>query len=138
MAAPSNTTKAADLVKALDIEAVTNYKQDHDRLLEILGIFGVEKVAAGTALYRYKVTGELSGEEVAEGDETPLSKFAVGKEPVGEITTRPFRRLVTHQAILFDYQSECHCSKTGSPGSRRTWPFDYQSECHCSKTPPAP
>lgn len=100
MAAPSNTTKAADLVKALDIEAVTNYKQDHDRLLEILGIFGVEKVAAGTALYRYKVTGELSGEEVAEGDETPLSKFAVDKEPVGEITTRPFRRLVTHQAIL--------------------------------------
>lgn len=100
MAEINNTTKAADLVKALDVEAVTNYKHDHDRLLEILGIFGVEKVAAGTALYRWKVTGELSDAEVAEGDETPLSKFIVDKDPVGEITTRPFRRLITHQAIL--------------------------------------
>ena len=34
----------------------------------------------------------------------------------------------------FDYQSECHCSKTAHalPNSRAR--FDYQSECHCSKT----
>ena len=34
----------------------------------------------------------------------------------------------------FDYQSECHCSKTVTDnGTAEEW-FDYQSECHCSKT----
>ena len=36
--------------------------------------------------------------------------------------------------FAFDYQSECHCSKTCSRGRRGGCPFDYQSECHCSKT----
>ena len=34
----------------------------------------------------------------------------------------------------FDYQSECHCSKTTSRDLLRVEAFDYQSECHCSKT----
>ena len=38
----------------------------------------------------------------------------------------------------FDYQSECHCSKTQFIPSIRWRRFDYQSECHCSKTVPFP
>ena len=34
----------------------------------------------------------------------------------------------------FDYQSECHCSKTRWDTCRTSRQFDYQSECHCSKT----
>ena len=34
----------------------------------------------------------------------------------------------------FDYQSEWHCSKTGSVPLLRGTLFDYQSEWHCSKT----
>ena len=34
----------------------------------------------------------------------------------------------------FDYQSECHCSKTPGWQSVAGNEFDYQSECHCSKT----
>ena len=34
----------------------------------------------------------------------------------------------------FDYQSECHCSKTPLMEALAYNPFDYQSECHCSKT----
>ena len=34
----------------------------------------------------------------------------------------------------FDYQSECHCSKTDSSAIIPVGKFDYQSECHCSKT----
>lgn len=100
MAAITNTTTTADTVKALDVEAVTKYKQDHDRLLEILGIFGVETVAAGSSLFRYEVTGELSDAEVAEGDETPLSKFKVDRIPFAVADPRPFRRLVTGLSIL--------------------------------------
>lgn len=100
MAEIANTTKAADTVKALDIEAVTAYKQDHDRLMEILGIVGTETVPAGAALFRYVVSGELSTEEVAEGDETPLSKFKTERIAVSVADPRPFRRLVTGRAIL--------------------------------------
>ena len=35
---------------------------------------------------------------------------------------------------LFDYQSECHCSKTRIAIRSTRQTFDYQSECHCSKT----
>ena len=36
---------------------------------------------------------------------------------------------------MFDYQSECHCSKTVVMDAVVNFLFDYQSECHCSKTP---
>ena len=35
---------------------------------------------------------------------------------------------------MFDYQSECHCSKTDRKAKAMVYKFDYQSECHCSKT----
>ena len=38
------------------------------------------------------------------------------------------------KAAAFDYQSECHCSKTAASCSSVSARFDYQSECHCSKT----
>ena len=41
---------------------------------------------------------------------------------------------VTYRLFGFDYQSECHCSKTAAARDRRFYQFDYQSECHCSKT----
>ncbi len=36
--------------------------------------------------------------------------------------------------VLFEYQSECHCSKTQSANVSTYSLFEYQSECHCSKT----
>ena len=36
--------------------------------------------------------------------------------------------------LVFDYQSECHCSKTHAEHVAGVEQFDYQSECHCSKT----
>ena len=42
--------------------------------------------------------------------------------------------VVEYCELLFDYQSECHCSKTTTPHRSRMTRFDYQSECHCSKT----
>ncbi|KXB61364.1 hypothetical protein HMPREF1868_02104 [Olsenella sp. DNF00959] len=35
---------------------------------------------------------------------------------------------------MLDYQSERHCSKTGTVGEAITKELDYQSERHCSKT----
>ncbi len=100
MAALENTIKAEDVAAALDIEMLTNFDGEVNRLVEILGIFGVETVAAGTAMYTYTVTGTLNTTPVAEGDETPLSKYDVDKTPIGEIPIKPHRKLTTVQAIL--------------------------------------
>lgn len=100
MAALDNTITTADVVTALDVEMAANFDQEVNRLLEILGIFGVEVVPAGTALYQYKVTGSLASGTVAEGDEVPLSKYDVKKTAIGEVTIKPYRKLTTAQAIL--------------------------------------
>ncbi|MFR3450409.1 MAG: hypothetical protein ACLTSX_00885 [Collinsella sp.] len=100
MPAPENQIAAADVVTALDVEFIENFTHDVNQLMEVLGIFGVETMNAGTALYQYKVTGSLNTNEVAEGDEVPLSKYTVAKTPIGELETKPYRKLTTRQAIL--------------------------------------
>ena len=48
-----------------------------------------------------------------------------------DITKHDVNRTTTG---MFDYQSVCHCSKTGVCRTSSGAPFDYQSVCHCSKT----
>lgn len=100
MAALTNTITAADIAAAQDIEMLLSFKGETDRLTEILGIFKPEVVAAGTTMYQYSVTGTLNTATVAEGDEVPLSKYDVDKNPVASITVKPYRKLTTAQAIL--------------------------------------
>ena len=100
MAALENTIKAEDIAKSLDVEMTTNFDGQLNRLTEILGMFGVETVSAGTAMYTYTVTGSLETDAVAEGDEVPLSKYEVNQTPIGEIPIKPYRKLTTAQAVL--------------------------------------
>lgn len=100
MATLENTVTTAEMAKGLDREMIRVFEQENDRLMELLGIFSVETMAAGTAMYQYKVTGELSDAEVAEGDEVPLSKYKMEKIPVGDLSIKPYRKLTTAQAIL--------------------------------------
>lgn len=122
MATIANTSDSAALNAALDQEFVKNFQGDATRLMEILGIFGVETVAAGTALKMLKVTGALnnsktdaskssdtdaaavtlgssSGTAYVEGDEVALSKFSAEYEAVGEVVARPYRKMTTAAAI---------------------------------------
>ena len=122
MAAIANTTDAAALNAALDVEFTKNFQGDMDRLMEIVGIFGVETIAAGTTLKMLKVTGALndaktdaskssdtgetavtlgssSGTAYVEGDEVALSKFTAAYEAVAEAVAKPYRKLTTAAAI---------------------------------------
>lgn len=121
MAVPNNISDSKALNASLDIELVKNFKGDADRLAEILGIFGVETLSAGTALKMLKVTGELnnaktdatttipgtgtfslgssSGTAYVEGDEVALSKLSASWETVGEIKAVPYRKMTTAAAI---------------------------------------
>lgn len=114
MAAPNNIITANDIDSALSQELVANFKQDYDRLAELMGIFGVETRAAGTALYQYTVSGSLnnsadttdntgsSGTAYIEGDYVNLSHYTVSKTPVGDISPIPYRKMTTAKAILQD------------------------------------
>ena len=121
MAVPANITKAAAVNASLDQEFIKNFKGESDRLAEILGIFGVERIAAGTALKMLKVTGTLnnaktdpstlpgesgnvtlgssSGTAYVEGDEVALSTFGTEWETVGEVVAKPYRKMTTAAAI---------------------------------------
>lgn len=101
MAAPANASTSTDINFALDQQAILNFNQDFDRLAQILGIFGVETLAAGVQLNQLKITGTLndgktedssSGEAYIEGDLVALSKFMAEKVPVGSITAKPYRK----------------------------------------------
>lgn len=100
MAAPDNTTLAENIAKAQDIEMITRFNGDMDRLTEVLGLMPPEIVAAGTAMFQYSVTGSLSATTVAEGDEVPLSEYSVTTTQLDPITIKPYRKLTTAQAIL--------------------------------------
>lgn len=100
MAAPDNITKAEDIAYALDVEMNLNFKQEYDRLAEILGIVSPEVVPAGTARYLYKVEGALVDGAVGEGEEVPLSKYTLKKVPIGEHTIRKYRKETTAETIL--------------------------------------
>ncbi len=100
MAAENNTITSADMIVALDAEFVTNYKQEADRLLEVLGITGVETVAAGTAIHQVKITGELATDAVEEGDLVALSKYKAESVAIDEVAPKKYRKLTTAEAIL--------------------------------------
>lgn len=109
MASPANQTHASDIDAALSQEFVRNFQQDADRLMEILGLTGVEVRPAGRALYVYEVTGELndsatdessSGKAYKEGDLVALSKYKVEKKFLAELEAFPYRKQTSYKAIL--------------------------------------
>lgn len=100
MAALEGTTEAANIAKAQDIEMLTRFNGEMNRLTEILGLMPPDVVAAGTAMFQYTVTGTLETDAVAEGDEVPLSEYNVTSSQLDPITVKPYRKLTTAQAIL--------------------------------------
>ena len=100
MPAQENSIVAADVCAALDQEFVTTFHQDYDQLADALGLFDVETLTAGTALYQYKVTGQLAAAAAAEGEAAQLSHYDVDKTPIGDLSPKRYDKLTTAEAIL--------------------------------------
>lgn len=110
MTAYDNIIKKADTVAALDQEFIANFRGEYDRFAEILGLFPVEVVPAGTALYTYTITGALdetdtgddgtSGKGYVEGDFIKRSKYVLDKNSWGATEFAPYAKQTTAQAIL--------------------------------------
>lgn len=100
MPAPVNTITTEQMIDGLNQEMIRQFDQENDRLMEILGIFGVEVLAANTTLFMTKIEGSLTEEERAEGEEVPLSQYKVVDEPVGTFMPKFYRKATTAEAIL--------------------------------------
>lgn len=109
MAALDGTITSEQLNAALSIEMVQNFKQDYDRLAEILGVFAPEVRQAGSTIYQLEITGSLddeagdessSGEGYVEGDVVTPSQYSSTKTAVAEVAPKPYRKLTTAAAIL--------------------------------------
>lgn len=100
MAVIDKTTTSANVAAALDQEFVRAFDGEYSRLAELIGIFGVEHVPAGTALKMLKVTGELAdASSYKEGDEVSLTQLSTAWETVADAVARPYRKLTTGAAI---------------------------------------
>lgn len=109
MAVHYNTTKQSDVVKALNAEVIENFTGMYDRLAELIGLFGVETIAAGTALVQKRITGSLlntttvegsSGTAYIEGDFVARSKYSVTENVIGKASIVPYAKQTTGDAIL--------------------------------------
>ena len=111
MAAPANIIDRTAVNTALSAEFIANFKQENDRLLELIsaGAYAVETMPANTQLYQLKVTGELndaktddssSGTAYVEGDLVALSKYKTEKVNLATVDIQPYRKLTTGAAIL--------------------------------------
>ncbi len=100
MPAPNNTITTEQMIAGLNQEMIHRFDQESDRLMEILGIFGVETLAANTTLTMTKIEGELSTEERAEGEDVPLSQYEIVEEAVGTFVPKFYRKRTTAEAIL--------------------------------------
>ena len=72
---------------------------------------------------------------------TALLQNSLQRLQVGDLVRLPVRTALLQnldvseeEAIMCDYQSERHCSKTYEPRRIEGPRCDYQSERHCSKT----
>lgn len=99
-AAPDNMTGKAQIqVKAREIDFVTSFGQSMQALLDILKITRMIKKENGSILKTKKVTGTLQSGTVAEGEESPLSKYEVKETPYDSITIDKYRKGVSIEAI---------------------------------------
>ena len=108
MAVTTNTITTNDVVESIAREFNSNYEAQVYDFINRLGLEQPLVLPAGSALYQYKVTGELnnsatedssSGTAYIEGDEVALSKYSVEKVPVGELSLVPYRKRTTAAAI---------------------------------------
>jgi hypothetical protein len=105
---PTETDPTENMVKSTDIEPAISY--DHidgittgfKRLMEVLGINRIRKIANGAKIALYKTTVGTVADQVAEGEDIPLTK--VERKKVKEITVslKKYRKSVTAEAIQAD------------------------------------
>ena len=95
----AGTVKVADLAKVQDVEFVTRFSENIERLQAVLGITEPVALASGQTLKMYRTSGTLENGVVAEGADVPASKYENKPVAVSEITIKKWRKETTLEAI---------------------------------------
>lgn len=99
-AAPVNMTGDAQIqVRAREIDFVTSFGKNMQALLDVMGITRMVRKENGSVLKTKKVTGVLQSGDVAEGDEIPMSQYAVEETEFDSIRIAKYRKGVSLEAI---------------------------------------
>lgn len=99
-AAPVNMTGDAQIqVRAREIDFVTSFGKNMQALLDVMGITRMIRKENGSVLKTKKVTGVLQSGNVAEGDEIPMSQYAVEETEFDSIRIAKYRKGVSLEAI---------------------------------------
>ena len=106
-ASPDNLTASANIdAETREVEFVTSFALNVNALLEILGITRKVKKANGSTLFSKTASGTLESGTVAEGDEIPLSQYAVTKTAYDTIAIEKYKKAVSLEAIAeYGYDS---------------------------------
>lgn len=103
MAALNGTTTSSNItVAAREVDFVSTFARNWDKLRKIMGIARPVRKTPGTQLtsYEAKKKGALNGgETVPEGDEIPLTEFEVTPVSYGSIKVAKYRKAVTVEAV---------------------------------------
>lgn len=87
------------LSRVADVELVDTFTANASKLIEMLGASEPVPAHAGETIKTWKVTGALSTEAYAEGEDIPLSKYEKAEVASVEVELKPYRKVTTLQAI---------------------------------------
>lgn len=98
--AETNLITKADLARAREVEFVSMFGENVQKLMEALGVTRKIAKQAGAVLKSYKATGTLENGNVGEGEVIPLSKYQTEAVTYGEITLNKWRKATSAEAIV--------------------------------------
>lgn len=97
-----NMVKSTDIEPAISIDHINGIITGFKRLMEVLGVSRIRKVAAGAKVALYKTTVGTVADQVAEGEDIPLTKVERKKVKEISIGLKKYRKAVTAEAIQAD------------------------------------
>ena len=99
MAAPTNTTVAADLVPAISVDYSSRIKANIDQLREMLGISEMIALPAGNTINIYSITKHNTPAQAGEGEDIALTEIKRTVAKTLTLTINKYRKNTTAEAI---------------------------------------
>ena len=96
----TNLTAKADLKNAITIDVTNTFKENLNKLIEMLGITRKISLTSGSTIKTYKgYTTELQNGTVAEGEVIPLSKVTQKEAETKTVELKKYRKATSGEAI---------------------------------------
>ena len=96
----TNLTAKADLKNAITIDVTNTFKENLNKLIEMLGITRKISLTSGSTIKTYKgYTTELQNGTVAEGEVIPLSKVTQKEAETKTVNLKKYRKATSGEAI---------------------------------------